>query len=86
MPFNNGANWLGPVSVSTASSDKEYIHVDKSPSSPFFGRAYVTWHQGNVMQFARMNAAPVNGGGGNGTDTPVATNDPNAGKIGRAHV
>ena len=62
--FNNGANWLGPVSVSTASSDKEYIHVDKSPSSPFFGRAYVTWHQGNVMQFARMNAAPVNGGGG----------------------
>ena len=62
--FNNGANWLGPVSVSTASSDKEYIHVDKSPTSPFFGRAYVTWHQGNVMQFARMNTAPVNGGAG----------------------
>lgn len=60
--FNNGANWLGPVSVSTASSDKEYIHVDKHPGSPYYGRAYVTWHQGNVMQFARMNAAPVNGG------------------------
>ncbi|MBI2398557.1 MAG: DUF11 domain-containing protein [Xanthomonadales bacterium] len=60
--FNNGANWLGPVTVSTASSDKEYIHVDKHPGSPYFGRAYITWHQGNVMQFARMNAAPVNGG------------------------
>ncbi|HWT15420.1 MAG TPA: hypothetical protein VN581_06515, partial [Patescibacteria group bacterium] len=62
--FNNGANWLGPVSVSTASSDKEYIHVDKAPGSPYLGRAYVTWHQGNVMQFARMTAAPVNGGAG----------------------
>jgi len=62
--FNNGANWLGPVSVSTASSDKEYIHVDKHPASPYYGRAYVTWHQGNVMQFARMNTAPVNGGAG----------------------
>jgi uncharacterized repeat protein (TIGR01451 family) len=62
--FNNGANWLGPVSVSTGSSDKEYIHVDKHPASPYYGRAYVTWHQGNVMQFARMNTAPVNGGAG----------------------
>jgi hypothetical protein len=60
--FNNGQNWTGPVSVSTASSDKEFIHVDKSPISPFFGRAYLTWHQGNVMQFARSTAMPVNGG------------------------
>lgn len=50
---NNGATWLGPVNVSTASSDKEFIHVDKSPTSPFFGKIYVTWHQGNVMQFVR---------------------------------
>ncbi len=53
--INNGQTWLGPVSVSTASSDKEFIHVDKSPSSPFLGRLYTTWHQGNVMQFARCN-------------------------------
>jgi hypothetical protein len=57
--FNNGQNWSGPVNLSTASSDKEFIHVDKSPTSPFFGRAYVTWHQGNVMQFARSTAMPV---------------------------
>ena len=50
---NNGQTWLGPINVSTGSSDKEFIHVDKSPTSPYLGRVYVTWHQGNVMQFAR---------------------------------
>ena len=60
--FNNGQTWQGPTTVSTGSSDKEFIHVDKSPTSPFFGRAYLTWHQGNVMQFARSTANPVSGG------------------------
>ncbi|MGE0430599.1 MAG: hypothetical protein AB7P11_21565, partial [Hydrogenophaga sp.] len=60
--FNNGQTWQGPVHTSTASSDKEFIHVDRSPSSPYFGRVYLTWHQGNVMQFARSTAMPVNGG------------------------
>lgn len=60
--FNNGQTWLGPVHTSTASSDKEFIHVDKSPSSPFKDRVYLTWHQGNVMQFARSSALPVQGG------------------------
>ncbi len=60
--FNNGQTWQGPVNVSSASSDKEFITVDHSPISPFLGRAYLTWHQGNVMQFARSTAAPVNGG------------------------
>lgn len=62
--FNNGQTWLGPVHTSTASSDKEFIHVDKSPNSPFRDRVYLTWHQGNVMQFARSTALPVQGGGG----------------------
>ncbi|HET7843579.1 MAG TPA: sialidase family protein, partial [Xanthomonadales bacterium] len=53
---NNGQTWVGPINLSTASSDKEFIHVDKSPTSPFLGRVYVTWHQGNVMQFARSTA------------------------------
>lgn len=59
--FNNGQNWQGPVNVSTDSSDKEFIHMDKSPASPFLGRAYLTWHQGNVMMFARSTAMPVEG-------------------------
>lgn len=62
--FNNGQSWLGPVHTSTASSDKEFIHVDKSPESPYFGRLYATWHQGNVLQFARSTAMPVQGGSG----------------------
>jgi hypothetical protein len=57
--FNNGQTWQGPVTVSSGSSDKEFIHVDKSPISPFFGRAYMTWHQSNVMHFARSTAMPV---------------------------
>ncbi len=62
--FNNGQTWLGPVHTSTASSDKEFIHVDRSPDSPFRDRVYLTWHQGNVMQFARSTALPVQGGAG----------------------
>ncbi|MGE4070073.1 MAG: hypothetical protein AB7E72_02765 [Lysobacterales bacterium] len=62
--FNNGQTWQGPVHTSTASSDKEWIHVDKSPTSPFKDRVYLTWHQSNVMQFARSTALPVNGGSG----------------------
>lgn len=61
--FNNGQNWLGPVHTSTGSSDKEWIHVDKL-STAFRNRVYLTWHQGNVMQFARSTALPVQGGSG----------------------
>ncbi len=59
--FNNGQNWTGPVNASTASSDKEWIHVDRTAGSPFLNRLYMTWHQGNVMSFARSSAAPVGG-------------------------
>lgn len=50
---NGGKNWNGPATLSSASSDKEYIHVDKSPTSPYRDNVYVTWHQSNVMYFAR---------------------------------
>ena len=65
--FNNGQNWSGPVNASTASSDKEWIHVDKTSGSPFLNRLYMTWHQGNIMSFARSSAAPVGGA----TPTPL---------------
>ena len=32
--------------------DKEYIHVDRTPGSPFIDNIYVTWHQSNIMQVA----------------------------------
>lgn len=50
---NNGMTWGGRVDVSSGGSDKEYIHVDHSPTSPFQDNVYLTWHQGNVMFFSR---------------------------------
>jgi hypothetical protein len=50
---NNGQTWGSVIVVSTGGSDKEWIHVDKSPSSPYIENVYLTWHQGNVMFFSR---------------------------------
>lgn len=50
---NFGQTWGPAVQVSSGGSDKEYIHVDKSPSSPYQDYVYTTWHQGNTMYFAR---------------------------------
>jgi hypothetical protein len=33
--------------------DKEYLHVDRSPASPFQDNIYLTWHESNIMRFAR---------------------------------
>ena len=55
-----GATWSGLETatpgdprreVSTGGSDKEFLHVDKHPSSPYRDRIYLTWHDNNVMQF-----------------------------------
>ncbi len=36
------------------SVDKEYIHVDRFPTSPHLDNIYLTWHEGgNIMRFAR---------------------------------
>ena len=45
---DNGATWSAPVLATTKTSavnfnDKNWITVDTSPSSPFFGRAYLSW-------------------------------------------
>ena len=59
---DGGQTWNGLESVTpgdprreltSANSDKEYIHVDQSPSSPHQDNVYLTWHDNNVMQFAR---------------------------------
>jgi hypothetical protein len=50
---NGGQSWGSVILVSTGGSDKEWIHVDKSPSSPYLENVYLTWHQGNVMFFSR---------------------------------
>ena len=58
---DGGVSWNGLESVTPGSprrdvtsggSDKEYVHVDKYPGSPFKDRIYVTWHDNNVMKIA----------------------------------
>ncbi len=58
---NNGMSWNGLENltpgdprreVSTGGSDKEYLHVDQYPGSPYTDRIYMTWHNNNVMRFA----------------------------------
>ena len=58
---DNGQTWSGLDSVTpgdsrreitTSGSDKEFIHVDQHPTSPFKDNVYLTWHESNVMQFA----------------------------------
>jgi len=39
--------------IGVGSSDKEYLHVDKHCTSPYQDNVYITWHEGNVMQFSR---------------------------------
>lgn len=38
--------------ITNGGSDKEFIHVDKHPSSPHKDNVYVTWHDSNIMKFA----------------------------------
>ena len=51
--FDGGQTWVDRVYLTESGSDKEFIHVDKSPQSPFQDNVYLTYHNGNVMQFAR---------------------------------
>lgn len=60
---DGGQTWNGLEAVtpgdprreltSSGNSDKEYLHVDKSPTSPHQDNVYLTWHDNNTMKFAR---------------------------------
>jgi hypothetical protein len=56
--FDGGQTWVDRVDLTGGGSDKEFIHVDRSPTSPFQDSIYLTYHNGNTMQFARS----TNGG------------------------
>ena len=55
--FDQGQTWVDRVDVTPSGSDKEWLHVDISGSSPFQDNIYLTYHDGNVMQFARSTNA-----------------------------
>ena len=59
---DNGQTWTDLQSVTpgdprreltNTGSDKEFLHVDKSDDSSFQDNVYLTWHDANVLQFAR---------------------------------
>ena len=58
---DGGVTWTGLESgtpgdprreLTNNGSDKEFLHVDKHPGSPFKDRVYVCWHDANVQKFA----------------------------------
>ncbi len=51
--LNDGASWTRTATLTASGSDKEYIHVDTFPTSPFLDNVYIAWHDGNVQKFAR---------------------------------
>src|SRR3954467_13657180 len=68
---NNGVTWSAPViGTNKASSvdfnDKNWISVDSTPSSPFFGRVYLSWTE--------FRSATLTGNGNEPVMVSVSTN------------
>lgn len=51
--LDQGVTWEPMKVVTSSGSDKEWIHVDRSNASAHKDNVYLTWHDSNVMQFAR---------------------------------
>jgi hypothetical protein len=51
--FDNGHTWQDRVTLTSSGSDKEFLHVDVSATSPFRDHLYMTYHNSNVLQFGR---------------------------------
>ncbi|MFK8015477.1 MAG: proprotein convertase P-domain-containing protein [Gammaproteobacteria bacterium] len=58
--FDQGETWVDRFDLTPNGSDKEWLHVDISGSSPHSGNVYLTWHDGNTMQFARSTDQGTN--------------------------
>ena len=51
--LDKGLTWTKSATLVSSGSDKEYLHVDSYPGSPYKDNIYVSWHQSNVQKFAR---------------------------------
>ena len=58
--IDNGQNWIDRVAITNGGSDKEFLHIDVSPTSPFRDNLYMSYHNSNVMQLARSTNRGVN--------------------------
>ncbi len=50
---DGGQTWVDRLNLTNSGSDKEFLHVDRSPASPFQDTIYMTYHRANTMQLAR---------------------------------
>ncbi|MDX1999222.1 MAG: sialidase family protein [Thermoanaerobaculia bacterium] len=90
---DGGVTWNGLESVTPGNprrqltrrgSDKEYLHVDKFATSPHRDNIYLTWHDSNVLKFARSTdfgntwsaVATISGNGQTGIGSDI-TSDKN---------
>ncbi|MEM7586598.1 MAG: sialidase family protein, partial [Acidobacteriota bacterium] len=39
--------------IGGSGADKEFLHVDLSPTSPHLDNIYLTWHESNILRFSR---------------------------------
>ncbi len=80
---NNGATWAldaTPSGIQT-NVDKQLVWVDHSATSPFFGRQYAIWHNGNPAFVNRRTAgaagtwlaAPIQVSGAESTGTAIGS-------------
>ncbi|MEM6641004.1 MAG: proprotein convertase P-domain-containing protein [Pseudomonadota bacterium] len=58
--FDQGETWVDRFDITPSGSDKEWLHVDISDSSAYKDNVYVTYHNGNTMQFARTTDSGTN--------------------------
>ncbi len=50
---DQGHTWAPMQNQTTGGRDKEMIHVDRSPSSPYKDNIYLSWHDGNIQKFTK---------------------------------
>ena len=59
---NNGVSWSSKISISSASSDKNFAASDDAPSSAYYGRSYCVWSNFAVGSPPIVFSYTTNGG------------------------
>ncbi len=77
---DGGQTWATMIEIDAdQANDKEFIHVDRSPTSPYKDNIYITYHKGNVMRFAKSEdngttwTTPVDVGVDTGIGSDITT-------------
>ncbi len=77
---DGGQTWAPMITIDgDQQNDKEFIHVDRSPSSPHVDNVYITYHKNNQMRFSRSTdngetwSTPINVGTDTGIGSDITT-------------